>query len=145
MVPFGVACADMEESVTVTFEGTEIADGQLYLLDAMTGEQTAVDDGVAFTVVPNEYGRYFIMTGTLDIKKAEDVQKGVFVSVCGHEVTVISSEDLNGIRALSLNGATMYQVGACGKSAHFSLNTGVYIIKAENTAGDQKTVKIMVK
>lgn len=145
VVPFGVACADMEESVTVTFEGTEIADGQLYLLDAMTGEQTAVDDGVAFTVVPNEYGRYFIMTGTLDIKKAEDVQKGVFVSVCGHEVTVTSSEDLNGIRALSLNGATMYQVGACGKSAHFSLNTGVYIIKAENTAGDQKTVKIMVK
>ncbi len=144
VVPFGVACADTEEPVMVTLEGTEVADNQLYVLDAATGEQTAVDDGVAFTVVPNDYGRYFLMEEALDIKKAEDVQKGIFISVRGHEVTVTSIEEINVIRALALNGATMYQADACGTSAHFTLASGVYIIKVENATGEQ-TVKIMVK
>lgn len=143
VVPFGVVCAGTEEPVTVTLEGT--VDGQFHVLDAMTGERTEVEEGTSFTVVPNDYGRYFLLAGALDMKKADDVQKGVFVSVRGNEVTVTSSEDISRIRALSLNGTTMYQAAACGTSASFTLTAGVYIIKAENVAGDQQTVKIIVK
>jgi hypothetical protein len=39
----------------------------------------------------------------------------------------------------------MYQTGDCGMSTHFTLSAGVYVIKAENVAGDQQTVKIVVK
>jgi hypothetical protein len=131
--------------VTVTVEGTEISDSPLYVLDAVTGEQTEVEEGTAFTVVPNDYGRYFLLAGALNIKISDDVRQGIFVSVRGNEVTVNSSEEISRIRALSLNGTTMYQTGDCGMSTHFTLSAGVYVIKAENVAGDQQTVKIVVK
>jgi hypothetical protein len=145
IVPFGVACASSDEAVTMTIKGTDAIEGPLYVIDAVTKESTAVGDGDTFTVQPNDYGRYFLMAEALDVKKADDVRQGIFVSVRGNEVTVNSSEEISRIRALSLNGTTMYQTGDCGMSTHFTLSAGVYVIKAENVAGDQQTVKIVVK
>ena len=145
IVPFGVACASSDEAVTMTIKGTDAIEGPLYVIDAVTKESTAVGDGDTFTVQPNDYGRYFLMAEALDVKKADDVRQGIIISVRGNEETVNCSEEISRIRALSLNGTTMYQTGDCGMSTHFTLSAGVYVIKAENVAGDQQTVKIVVK
>jgi len=146
VVPFGVACASSDEAVTMTIEGTDALEGSLYVIDAVTKESTEVGDGSTFTVQPNDYGRYFLsFKGNLTGIEKNDVQKGIVVSVRGKEVTVTSSDDIRLVRALSLNGATMYQDGACGTSTTFTLAGGVYIIRVENLAGEQQIVKIVVK
>lgn len=146
VVPFGVACASSDEAVTMTIEGTDALEGSLYVIDAVTKESTEVGDGSTFTVQPNDYGRYFLsFKGNLTGIEKNDVQKGIVVSVRGKEVTVTSSDDIKLVRALSLNGATMYQDGACGTSTTFTLAGGVYIIRVENMAGEQQIVKIVVK
>ncbi|MBQ8714071.1 MAG: hypothetical protein IJ552_02555 [Prevotella sp.] len=146
VVPFGVACASSDEAVTMTIEGTDALEGSLYVIDAVTKESIEVGDGSTFTVQPNDYGRYFLsFKGNLTGIEKNDVQKGIVVSVRGKEVTVTSSDDIKLVRALSLNGATMYQDGACGTSTTFTLAGGVYIIRVKNMAGEQQIVKIVVK
>ena len=144
VVPFGVVCADTEEPVTVTLEGTGITDSQLYVLDAMTGEQTAIEEGVAFSIVPNDYGRYFLTSSYLQENMAKDQHDGLIIRVRNGVVTVTAHDELGTVRAVRLNGQTAYSQTGCGQRAEFSLQPGVYIIEA-NGATNNRNMKIIVK
>ena len=146
-IAFGVTCAASDEPVAVTFSDIEqLTSGEVYVVDAVTGEQTVVGEGSVLTVQPNDYGRYFLVAGALGIRDQVDVKQGIVVSVRGRVVTVTSGEMLTEVRALSLDGATAQQATAGSTTALLTLATpGVYIIKAENVAGEQLTVKVVVK
>ena len=144
-IAFGVTC-DGSEPVAVTFSDIELlTTGELYVVDAVTGEQTAVDEGCTLSIQPNDYGRYFLLTRALGSDEQVDVQKGIVISVRGREVTVASGEALTLVRALSPDGTTVHQDAGGGTTASFVLASGVYVVKAENAAGEQQTVKIVVK
>ena len=146
-IAFGVTCAANDEPVTVTFSDIEqLTNGEVYVVDAVTGEQTAISEGSTLTVQPNDYGRYFLLAGALNIDESVNVQQGIMVSVRGRVVTVTSGEMLTEVRALSPDGATVQQATAGSTRTSLTLATsGVYIIKAKNVAGEQQTVKVMVR
>ena len=145
-IAFGVTCAASDEPVDVTFSDIEqLTSGEVYVVDAVTGEQTLVGEGSTLTVQPNDYGRYFLLAGTLGIHEQVDVQQGIMVSVRGRVVTVTSGETLTEVRAISPDGATVYRDTAGSTTASFTLAPGVYVVKAENAAGEQQTVKVIVK
>ena len=148
VVSFGVSCAESNDLVEVTVDDSELAlsDGQLYVLDAVTGDVTAVGEGSSVMVQPNDYGRYFLTTrGDLTAVKGIETNGGIVVSVRGSLVTVKAGEALTSVRALTTGGATVYSEADCGPETSFKLNqSGVYIIEAQ-TAEARKTVKIVVK
>lgn len=144
IVPFGVTY-NGNEPVEVKLSGIETIGSELYVFDAMTSESIAVNDGESVSVQPNDYGRYFLTRTSSLGEMSGDVAEGIIVSVRGKEVTVTAPEGINRIQVCSLNGTTVYQAGACGTSASFTLASGVYIIKAENADGVEHTVKIVVK
>ena len=146
-IAFGVTCTASDEPVAVTFSDIEqLTSGEVYVVDAVTGEQTLVGEGSALTVQPNDYGRYFLLAGTLGIREQVDVQQGIVVSVRGRVVTVTSGEVLTAVRAVAADGTTVYQTTVGGTTTSFTLATpGVYVVKAENVAGEQQTVKVVVK
>ncbi len=144
IVPFGVTY-NGNEPVEVKLSGIETIGSELYVFDAMTSESIAVNDGESVSVQPNDYGRYFLTRTSSLGEMSGDVAEGIIVSVRGKEVTVAAPEGINRIQVCSLNGTTVYQAGACGTSASFTLTSGVYIIKAENADGVEQTVKIVVK
>jgi len=148
VVSFGVSCAESNDLVEVTVDDSELAlsDGQLYVLDAVTGDVTAVGEGSSVMVQPNDYGRYFLTTrGDLTAVTGVETNGGIVVSVRGSLVTVKAGEALTSVRALAAGGATVYSEADCGPEMSFKLNqSGVYIIEAQ-TAEARKTVKIVVK
>ena len=146
-IAFGVTCAASDETVEVTFtDVAQLTTGDVFVVDAVTGSQTAVGEGSVLGIQPNDYGRYFLLAGTTTIGSDRvDVQKGIVVSVRGKEVTIISGEELTQVRALSLSGASVYQDAVHGLTTSFTLSSGVYIIQAENVAGEQQTVKVVIK
>lgn len=112
----------------------ELTDGDVFVVDAVTGYTQQVSEGDAFTVQPNDYGRYFLtFTGgsATGIEETASAQQGIVVSVRGREVTVTSGEDISQIQAVSLNGSTIYQNNNCGNSVTFMLHAGVYVIQAK--------------
>lgn len=148
VVSFGVSCAESNDLVEVTVDDSELAlsDGQLYVVDAVTGDVTAVGEGSSVMVQPNDYGRYFLTTrGDLTAVTGVETDGGIVVSVRGSLVTVKAGEALTSVRALTTGGATVYSEADCGPEMSFKLNQGgVYIIEAQ-TAEARKTVKIVVK
>ena len=146
-IAFGVTCAASDETVEVTFtDVAQLTTGDVMVVDAVTGSQTAVGEGSVLSIQPNDYGRYFLLAGTTTIGSDKvDVQKGIMVSVRGKEVTVTSGEELTQVRALSLSGASVYQDAVHGLTTSFTLSSGVYIIQAENVAGEQQTVKVVIR
>lgn len=146
LVSFGVSCLASDELVEVSISGADITDGQLYVLDAVTGDVTEVGDGSSVMVQPNDYGRYFLTTrGDLTAVTGIETNGGIVVSVRGSLVTVKAGEALTFVRALTTGGATVYSEADCGPEMNFKLNqSGVYIIEAQ-TAEARKTVKIVVK
>ena len=148
VVSFGVSCAESDDLVEVTVDDSELAlsDGQLYVVDAVTGDVTAVGEGGSVMVQPNDYGRYFLTTrGDLTAVTGVETNGGIVVSVRGSLVTVKAGEALTSVRALTTGGATVYSEADCGPEMSFRLSqSGVYIIEAQ-TAEAGKTVKIVVK
>ncbi|SFO47284.1 hypothetical protein [Prevotella sp. tf2-5] len=147
-IAFGVTCTASNEMVDVTFSDIEqLTDGDVFVVDAVDGKTQQIYEGDTFSIQPNDYGRYFLTFagGTTGVEEVADVQKGIVISVRGKEVIVTSTEGISQVRALSLNGATMYQDDACGTFTSFTLAGGVYIIKAENSVGKQQIAKIIVK
>ena len=146
LVSFGVSCLASDELVEVSISGADITDGQLYVLDAVTGDVTEVGEGSSVMVQPNDYGRYFLTTRSdLTAVKGAKADGGIVVSVRGSLVTVKADEALTSVRALTTGGATVYSEADCGPEMSFRLSQGgVYIIEAQ-TAEARKTVKIVVK
>ena len=145
-IAFGVTCAATDKPVAVTFSDIEqLTSGEVYVVDAVTGEQTAIAEGSTITVQPNDYGRYFLLAGALNIDGSVNVQQGIMVSVRDRMVTVTSGEVLTLVRATLLDGTTAYQYTGGDTTASFTLTPGVYIIHAENAAGERQTVKVLIK
>ena len=147
MVPFGVACGSSSEMVQLTVDGGSwMADGQLYVLDAVTGSVTEVGMEKIFAVQPNDYGRYFLtadkdITGIRETLASEDV----VVSVRDHVVTVHSGSRLQSVCVLNVNGAVVANLRDCGLETKMNLAIGgIYIVEIQ-TAASRKTVKIVVR
>jgi hypothetical protein len=146
MVPFGVACGSSSEMVQLTVDGGSwMADGQLYVLDAVTGSVTEVGMEKIFAVQPNDYGRYFLTStkaSPLTLSHGEGAD--VLISVRGKQVTVTASAALQQVRAFSVSGATVYQTSHPGTTCQFQLQQGTYVVETETLDG-RKTVKVLVK
>ena len=145
-IAFGVTCTASNEPVAVTFTDiAQLTSGDVFVVDAVTGEQTAVGEGSSVSVQPNDYGRYFLLPGTMGINDKTAVQKGIVVSIRDRRVTITSGEALTLVRATLLDGTTAYQYTGGDTTASFTLTSGVYIIHAENAAGEQQKAKVIVK
>ena len=145
-IAFGVTCAASDDPVAVTFSDiAQLTTDDVFVVDAVTGEKALVNEGNSISVQPNDYGRYFLLAGTMGISDKTDVQKGIMVSVRGKVVTVTSGEALTLVRALSPDGTTVHQDAPNGMSQSFTLASGFYVIQAENAAGERQTVKVLIK
>jgi len=145
LLPFGVACSTTEPvNVTISLGSSSTASTTLYLYDAAANTQTEVFDGQTVSIVPNDYGRYFLSSETLNIGGTEQEQQSIIVSVRGRQVTVSSSADISRVQAVSIGGGTVYEADDCGRSASFQLSRGSYVITVEGDAG-QRTMKVVVR
>ena len=148
LLPFGVACSTTEPvNVTISLgssSDTSATSTTLYLYDAAANTQTEVFDGQTVSIVPNDYGRYFLSSETLNIGGTEQEQQSIIVSVRGRQVTVSSSADISRVQAVSIGGGTVYEADDCGRSASFQLSRGSYVITVEGDAG-QRTMKVVVR
>lgn len=147
MVPFGVACGSSSEMVQLTVDGGSwMADGQLYVLDAVTGSVTEVGMEKIFAVQPNDYGRYFLTTDKNITGIRETLaEEGVVVSVRDRELMVRSASELKSVRVLNANGVAVASLRDGGLETTINLAVGgIYIVEIQ-TAASRKTVKIVVK
>ncbi len=142
-VCFGVTCKG-DEAVSVTLTGMDTIEGDLYMVDAVDGKTTKVDEGSVMEIVPNEYGRYFLTRSAASDEMENDVAEAVVVSVHNGMVTVNARQALGAVRALSVSGATVYQSSGCGNTVQFPLQQGVYIVETDGAAG-YKTMKVFVR
>lgn len=140
---FGVVC-NSPEVVEVTLTGVDNIEGELYVVDAVDGKTTEVAEGQTVTVVPNEYGRYFLTRSASLSEVKEGLSEGIMVSVHGGVVSITAAKALGTVRAMSINGATMYQSSDCDNSVQFQLQQGIYVIEVAGEAGN-RTIKIVVK
>ena len=141
---FGVTCST-DDAVDVTLSGLDaIGENSLYVVDAVDGRATKIEENISVSILPNEYGRYFI-TNTSSLGETEDDVTGdIRVSVHHGMVTVNASRNLGTVRALGTNGATVYSAEDCGTTTTFALHRGIYVVEANGEAGN-KRVKIAVK
>ena len=143
-LPFGVVC-NSQDAIDVTLTGIDSMEGELYVVDALSGMKTEVTEGQTVTVEPNEYGRYFLVRGTATgLTDLEALSDGIMVSVRDGMVTVSASKNLGEVRVMNVSGATVYQASDCGTSTQFQLQKDVYILEANGEAG-RRTYKILVK
>jgi len=140
---FGVVC-NSPEVVEVTLTGVDNMEGELYVVDAVDGKATEVAEGQTVTVVPNEYGRYFLTRSASLGEVKEGLSEGIMVSVHGGVVSITAAKALGAVRAMSINGATVYQSSDCDNSVQFQSQQGIYVIEVAGEAGN-RTMKIVVK
>ena len=140
---FGVVC-NSPEAVEVTLTGVDNMEGELYVVDAVDGKTTEVAEGQTVTVVPNEYGRYFLTRSASLGEVKEGLSEGIMVSVHGGVVSITAAKALGAVRAMSINGATVYQSSDCDNSVEFQLQQGIYVIEVAGEAGN-RTMKLVVK
>ena len=143
VIGFGVVC-NSQNAVEVTLTGVDNVDGGLYVVDAVNGMRTEVTEGQKVTLLPNEYGRYFLTRGATTGIMEQQMTEGIIIAINNGLVTVSASRPLGTVRAISYDGATAYQATDCGTTAQFPLRQGVYVIQADGAAG-QKTMKIFVR
>lgn len=143
-LPFGVVC-NSQDDVDVTLTGVDNVEGELYVVDAVNGMKTEVTEGSSVTVTPNEYGRYFLVRGSVTgLNELENLSDGVRVSAREGMVTVSAARNLGSVRAVNISGATVYQATDCGNSVQFQLPNDVYILETNGEAG-KKRIKIYVR
>ncbi len=159
VVPFGVTCADSNDPVSVQFSGLQSLDARLqasgddgsvlsplstlYVLDALTGEQTEVGEGSTVQVQPNDYGRYFLTT-TSRIEENLPTEHSIVVSVRHRDVTVVATEPLTVVSATTLGGVSVYSERVADTKCTFRLSPGVYIVDARSQGGLQRRLKVIV-
>ena len=102
-------------------------------------------DGTTLTVQPNDYGRYFLSTTSVQSMTAKE--QGIIISVRQQEVTVTANGgQLSTVRATTLNGVAAYSGDAgLGTQCRFQLPKGVYIIQARTEDGFQRQLKVVVE
>lgn len=144
LVPFGVVCKE-DDAVNVVLSGVNLVNGNILVVDAVDGTTQTVTEGMTVSVVPNEYGRYFLIGGgTTDIANNRQLAGGVLIRSYGGVVTISADEALGIVRVQSVDGATVYSATNCQKQVQFSLQQGVYLILTDGDAGRSKT-KVLVR
>ena len=145
IVSFGVVQAKNEPVEVKVTSHLSNQTSSLYFIDALTGEQTPVNDGTTLTVQPNDYGRYFLSTTAVQSSSAKE--QSIIISVRQQEVTVTANGgQLSTVRATTLNGVAAYSSDAgLGSQCRFQLPKGVYIIQARTEDGIQRQLKVVVK
>lgn len=145
LVSFGVVQAKNEPVEVKVTSHLSNQTSSLYFIDALTGEQTPVNDGTTLTVQPNDYGRYFLSTTAVQSSSAKE--QSIIISVRQQEVTVTANGgQLSTVRATTLNGVAAYSSDAgLGSQCRFKLPKGVYIIQARTEDGIQRQMKVVVK
>ena len=144
LVSFGVTCSSNDPiDVQVTAHLLPLT-SHLYFIDALTGEQTEVEEGSTVSVQPNDYGRYFLTT-TSRVEELQQSQENVIISVRHQEVTVTATSPLSLVRATTLDGKAAFVGNGLGTQCQFQLAKGVYIIQARSTGGTQRQLKVVVE
>ncbi len=142
-VCFGVTCSG-DEAVDVRLQGLDNMGEIRYVFDAADGSTTEVSEGDVLSIVPNEYGRYFLTSKNSTTGMKDEVAAGIRVSVHGGVVKVSAAQPLGTVRAVSTGGALMHQETGCGQTVAFRLQQGVYVVEVDGAAG-RKTLKIFVR
>ena len=139
---FGVTCKS-DEAVGVTLTGLDAVGGDLYVIDAVDGTATPVGEGSTVTVMPNDYGRYFITRSAMLSEPNADIAGRPVVRVHGGVVTVSGqpSAALGRVRVLSVSGAVLYDAVSSDSAVRFTLQQGSYVIDVDG----RKATKIFVK
>ncbi len=145
LVSFGVVQAKNEPVEVKVTSHLSNQTSSLYFIDALTGEQTLMTDSITVTIQPNDYGRYFLSTTSVQSMTAKE--QGIIISVRQQEVTVTANGgQLNMVRATTLNGVAAYSSDAgLGSQCRFKLPKGVYIIQARTNDGFQRQLKVVVE
>lgn len=144
IVPFGVVCKE-DDAVNVVLSGVNLVNGNILVVDAVDGTTQTVTEGMTVSVVPNEYGRYFLIGGgTTNIANNLQLAGRVLVRSYGGVVTISADEALGIVRVQTVDGATVYSATNCQNQVQFSLQQGVYLILTDGDAGRSKT-KVLVR
>ena len=130
--------------VDVTLTGVDTVDGSLFVVDALDGTTTEVGEGTVVTVLPNEYGRYFLTHSTSLGEMGDDATPGIVIIARGGMLTVSAPQALGRVRVVSVSGATVFDTDGCSTTVQQPLQQGIYVLEADGAAG-HTTQKIVVR
>lgn len=121
----GLIASD-EETTTLLFEGTAVADG-FKLYDSLTGEYADIHEGMEYAVSGAISGRLYLMKESME----EEIADGIRILVKGQYVTVFTGleGDLS-INVHDMLGAKILSEHNCGNEFTFTLDKGVYVLDA---------------
>ena len=137
-----VGLVNEDRPVTLTFTGVEGAGSGYVLYDAETGDVTPLTEGLSVNVRGMASQRFFITAAADDIETIP----AIGISVSGREVTVTATaaEDALDVMVFDSVGRSILSMTDPSGEAVFSLNPGVYVIKA--ATGPRNLVrKVIIK
>ena len=135
-----VGLVNDDRPVTLTFTGVDGAGNGYVLYDAETGDVTPLTEGLSVSVRGMASQRFFITAAADDIETIP----AIGVSVSGREVTVTATAagDVLDVMVFDSVGRSILSVTDPSGEATFSLNPGVYVIKA--STGPRNLVKKVI-
>lgn len=147
-VPVAVYTATTS-SATISFQGADSFNGELYLLDAQTNTRTLIENNKNITITTTKAGdpiRYFIQkvadeTTGIDMTTNEGIN--IFVQPDG-SITVASNDMLTEVNVYNGAGQRVLHQTANDQVVGLSLPAGVYAIQAVSL-NETKTQKVVVK
>lgn len=147
-VPVAVYTATTS-SATISFQGADSFNGELYLLDAQTNTRTLIENNKNITITTTKAGdpiRYFIQkvadeTTGIDMTTNEGIN--IFVQPDG-SITVASNDILTEVNVYNGAGQRVLHQIANDQVVGLSLPAGVYAIQAVSL-NETKTQKVVVK
>lgn len=147
-VPVAVYTASTS-SATISFQGADSFNGELYLLDAQTNTRTLIENNKNITITTTKAGepiRYFIQkvadeTTGMDVTTNEGIN--IFVQPDG-SITVASNDMLTEVNVYNGAGQRVLHQTANDQVVGLSLPAGVYAIQAVSL-NETKTQKVVVK
>lgn len=147
-VPVAVYTATTS-SATISFQGADSFNGELYLLDAQTNTRTLIENNKNITITTTKAGdpiRYFIQkvadeTTGIDMTTNEGIN--IFVQPDG-SITVASNDILTEVNVYNGAGQRVLHQTANDQVVGLSLPAGVYAIQAVSL-NETKTQKVVVK
>jgi hypothetical protein len=141
-IPLGIESND-ESMVTLTFNGVELLDKDLYLYDIVEDFATPIiSSGSSTAIMGKTSGRYYIVTSDISGNGFDSVP---MIYVKANTVSVVSlAADITSIEVNDIGGRRIYNVSNAGRRHQFQLYTGTYIINI-NTEKAQVTRKFFVR
>ncbi len=147
-VPVAVYTANTS-SATLSFNGAESFDGDLYLFDAVTNAKTLIRDNENITITTTKAGepiRYFIQkvaNTTTDVDMTTNEGINIFVQPDG-SITVTSNDLLTEVNVYNGAGQRILHQTANDQVVGLSLPAGIYAVQAVSTT-ESHTQKVVIK